>query len=264
MAGIADGAHGVVTRQELIAVGVTRRQIEKRLQAGALLPEFPGVYRVGHRAPSVEARYMAAVRACGDDSMLGGLAAAYLLVLLRGAPPEPDVIAPREKRINGVKTRRCRNIDPRDRTIWRGIPVTSVARTLADLAAVLSEHELGRACHEAGFRHGTSPADVEAVLARRPTSPGEAAADSSRRRRDHPQRARAPIPPASPRCRSAASGDQQARRRSPRGLPLARAQAHRGARLVHVPLLAPRLGGRSPARTRRLRPRRRLPSLHPR
>ena len=174
MAGIADGAHGVVTRQELIAACVTSRQIEKRLRAGALLPEFPGVYRVGHRAPSTEARYMAAVKACGADSMLGGAAAGYLLVLLRGAPPEPEVITPREKRIKGVTTRRCRKIDPRDRMIWRGIPVTSVARTLVDLAAVLSEYELGRACHEAGIRHNTTPADVEAVLARRSTSPGAA------------------------------------------------------------------------------------------
>ena len=174
MARLSHGAHGVVTRVELLAAEVTVAEIKQRLRTGALLPEYPGVYRVGHRAPSTEARYMAAVKACGDYAMLGGAAAAYLLVLVRTAPPEPEVIASREKRIKGVRARRCRNIDPRDRMIWRSIPVTSVARTLVDLAAVLSEYELGRACHEAGIRHGTTPADVEAVLARRPTSPGAA------------------------------------------------------------------------------------------
>lgn len=52
--------------------------------------------------------------------------------------------------------------------------MTSVARTLVDLAPVLSDYELGRACREAGVRHRTTPADIEAVLARRPTSPGAA------------------------------------------------------------------------------------------
>jgi hypothetical protein len=65
-------------------------------------------------------------------------------------------------------------MDSRDATIWRGIPVTTVPRTLLDLAGVLSEEALARACHEAGIRHGTTPAQVEAVLARRPNSPGAA------------------------------------------------------------------------------------------
>jgi very-short-patch-repair endonuclease len=172
MGEIAHGAHGVVTRKELLAVGVTRMEIEHRLRTGALIREHPGVYRVGHRAPSTEARYMAAVKACGEGAVLSGLAAAHLQGLVRGAPPEPEVIAPREKRIKGIRTRRYRRLDPRDRASWRGIPVTSVARTLVDVASVLSGYELGRACHEAGIRHKTTPADVEEVLARRPRSPG--------------------------------------------------------------------------------------------
>jgi len=50
--------------------------------------------------------------------------------------------------------------------------VTSVARTLVDLARVLDDERLARACHEAGIRHGTTPRHVEAVLARRANSPG--------------------------------------------------------------------------------------------
>ena len=68
--------------------------------------------------------------------------------------------------------RRSRELDPRDATLWRGIPVTTVPRTLVDLAATMSVDDLARACHEAGIRHRTTPRHVEAVLARRPNSPG--------------------------------------------------------------------------------------------
>ena len=62
---LASSAHGVVTRKQLLSKGVSHREIRRRVEKGALIPEYPGVYRVGHRAPSVEARYHAAVLACG-------------------------------------------------------------------------------------------------------------------------------------------------------------------------------------------------------
>lgn len=172
LARIAGRAHGIVTRRELLHAGITRGEIEHRLQTGALLPEHRGIYRVGHRAPSLEARYLAAVRACGERALLSGQAAGHLLGLLKGAAPPPEVVTPTERRVEGVPTRRSRRIDPRDATTFHGIPVTTVPRTLVDLAAVLGVDELARACHEAGVRYGTTPAQVEAVLARRPQSPG--------------------------------------------------------------------------------------------
>jgi Transcriptional regulator, AbiEi antitoxin len=173
LARIASTAHGVVTRAQLLAVGISDEEIEHRLRTGALIREYRGVYRVGHRAPSVEASYMAAVRACGEGAVLSGRAAGHLLKLLKGAAPPPEVTAPTERRVKGVRTRRARGgVDPREATTWRGIPVTTVARTLVDLAAVFSEEQLARACHEAGVLHHTTPAQVEAVLARRPNSPG--------------------------------------------------------------------------------------------
>ena len=149
-------------------------EIKRRVRSGALLVVHRGVYRVGHRAPSREARYAAAVSACGDGALLRGRAAAHLHGLLRGPAPPPEVVSLTERRIEGITTCRCRRIDPRDSAEVLGIPVTSVARTLVDLAAVLGEPALARACHEAGVLHGTTPADVEAVLARRPRSPGAA------------------------------------------------------------------------------------------
>lgn len=171
---IAAAAHGVVTRAELRRAGVTEEEIRQRLNRGTLLRVYRGVYRVGHRARNVEASYLAAVRACGEGALLSGRAAAYLLGLVKGRAPAPEVLAPTVRRVNGVRTRRCRHIDAEDATTWRGIPVTTVARTLVDLAAVLPVAALARACHEAGVRHSTTPAGVEAVLARRPGSPGAA------------------------------------------------------------------------------------------
>ncbi|MGH2978767.1 MAG: type IV toxin-antitoxin system AbiEi family antitoxin domain-containing protein [Solirubrobacterales bacterium] len=174
LARIAGAAHGVVTRAQLLHAGVTRAEIKQRLRTGSLIREHRGVYRVGHQAPGLEARYLAAVRACGDRALLSGRSAAHLLGLLPGAAPAPEVTAPAERRIPGVKTRRARQPHPEDRTTWRKIPVTTVARTLVDLAGVLAIDHLARACHEAGVRHGTTPAMVEAVLARRPNTPGAA------------------------------------------------------------------------------------------
>jgi hypothetical protein len=84
VARLAGRAHGVVTRRELVAAEVSERQIHRRLRRGSLIVVHPGVYRVGHKASSVEARYVAAVKAAGEGALLSGLAAAWLWGLTRG------------------------------------------------------------------------------------------------------------------------------------------------------------------------------------
>lgn len=169
---IAHESHGVVTRRQLLDAGITVAELNHRLRIGALLRVHRGVYRVGHRAPSVEATYLAAVRACGDDAFLSGPAAGHTLGLLRGAPPAPEVTTRTVRQVPGVKTRRSPGLARGDVRVVDGIPVTSVERTLVDLAARLSKGDLARACHEAGVRYDTTPAHVETVLARRPSAPG--------------------------------------------------------------------------------------------
>jgi hypothetical protein len=171
LADLAGRSHGVVTRLQLLAAGVTSDEIRWRLGTGALLREHRGVYRVGHRAPSVEARYVAAVWACGDAAVLSGRAAAHLWRILKGAAPPPEVTAPSDHRVEGVITHRARGVE---RTTHRGIPITTAPRTLVDLAAHLSLDALARACHEAGVLHDTTPRQVEAVLAKRTRTKGAA------------------------------------------------------------------------------------------
>jgi hypothetical protein len=161
IARLATRSKGIVTRAELLRAGVSRREVQHRLRNGSLIREYPGVYRVGHRAPSVEASYMAAVRACAEDGALCGCAAGWWLGLLKGKPAAPEVVSSGEHQVPGLRTRRSRQIE---RTVYKGIPVTTVPRTLVDLAAVLLPDELARACHEAGVLHGTRPRDVERLL----------------------------------------------------------------------------------------------------
>jgi very-short-patch-repair endonuclease len=170
---MAGASHGVVAHEALRAAGITPAEIKQRLASGALLREHRGVYRVGHRAPNREARYLAAVLACGPGALLSGLAAAHLLGIVGGSEPRAEVTTPTERRVAGVATRRARGgLHRGDATVVSGIPATTAARTLVDLARLLDADALARACHEAGIRHGTTPRQVEAVLARRPNSAG--------------------------------------------------------------------------------------------
>jgi hypothetical protein len=171
---IAARQHGNVTTKQLLAAGFSAREIERRLENRLLIATHRGVYRVGHAAPSVEADYMAAVLAGGDGAALCGRAAGHLLGLVRGRAPAPEVIARGERRIKGVRTCRCRSLHRGEVTHSRGIAVTTPARTLVDLASLLGPSDLARACHEAGVRHGTTPRQVKAALARRPNVRGAA------------------------------------------------------------------------------------------
>jgi hypothetical protein len=172
MADLASDAWGIVSRQELLSAGITEKEIWWRLGTGSLIEEYPGTYRVGHRAPSVEATYMAAVKAAGEGSLLAGRAAAHHWRLIKGAPPPPEVISLTERRIPGIVTHRARRQPGADAAVYRGIPITTVARTLVDLAGVLDSDPLAKACHQASVLHGTTHADVKGVLERRPASKG--------------------------------------------------------------------------------------------
>jgi len=173
IASLARTRHGVVTRRELLRAEISTDEIVERLDSGALIRVYRGVYRVGHAAPSVEASFIAAVKACGELAVLSGRAAAYLWGLLRGRPPEAEVTAPGEHNFEGIKTKRARaGIDPRDKRRWRGIPVTSIERTIVDLAADTPEDELARIFHEAVVRYRVKPEQVEEVLKRRPNAKG--------------------------------------------------------------------------------------------
>ena len=138
------------------------------------MPEYRGVYRVGHGAPSQEASYMAATKAGGAGTFISGRPAAHALGLVKGGLRRRRSFAHASSSVEGCASTRCRNLAREDTTLWKGIPITSPARTLVDVAAHLSAETLARACHEAGVRYGTAPRHVEAVLKRKRNAPGAA------------------------------------------------------------------------------------------
>ena len=172
IARIAGQQHGIVTRAQLLAAGVSGASITRRIKIGLLIREHRGVFRVGHRAPSHHARYMAAVLACGAGSLLAGRAAGHLIGLIKTSPSVPNVIALGERSVPGITVQRARRSEGADAWSYQGIPVTTVPRTLVDLARDLTTEQLTLAVHEAAVRHKTTPSDVEAVLARRPAAKG--------------------------------------------------------------------------------------------
>jgi hypothetical protein len=128
---------------------------------------FPGVYSLGHADLSREARWIAAVYAAGKHAALGHRSATALLELRRYAPPIPQVIVPRRHRpIAGIELHSCRRLDPRDVTEFRGIPVTTVARTLVDLTDSLTAEELANLIHEAAFRNRFNLTATRAAMQR--------------------------------------------------------------------------------------------------
>ena len=166
IAGIASRQHGVVTRAEACDAGVSRNELTRLVRNGALIRIHTGVYRAGHQSPSMLAIYMAATKACGDGSGVSWFAGAHLLGLVRDRPARIDVTSPGHRRPPGIVVHRAR----RTRlalTRVRGIPVTTPAWTLLDVAPLLDDAALGRACHQAQVRYRLQPDQVSQVLTTR-------------------------------------------------------------------------------------------------
>jgi hypothetical protein len=149
IAEIAERQHGVVARWQLLRLGLGRGAIARRLEAERLHLVHRGVYAVGHRRITQMGWWMAAVLACGPDAVLSHRSAAVLWGLLEGSPTRVDVIVPRQRGGRDGVRLHTNTLPPDERTVRAGIPVTTVARTLLDLAAVLDAHELDRALERA-------------------------------------------------------------------------------------------------------------------
>jgi very-short-patch-repair endonuclease len=142
------------------------------VEAGWLVRLYEGVYAVGHTALTHKSHLIAAVYACGPDALASHRSAGALWGALRW-PKKIEVTAPRGcKPKKGFTLHRSRLIHPEDRALIDNIPVTSLARTLVDLAEVLSEERLADAVHEAEIRGLFDLKKVERVLARLPGRKG--------------------------------------------------------------------------------------------
>jgi hypothetical protein len=138
------------------------------VRAGWLHPVHRGVFAVGRRSLPRKGRWMAAVLACQPDALLSHRSAAALHGLLRTTPSVIEVTVPtkRGRDIRGVRTRFARRLEPQDRTIVHGIPCTSVALTLLNIAAVTSRRQTERVCDEAEVQRLVDLQDLQQLLER--------------------------------------------------------------------------------------------------
>jgi very-short-patch-repair endonuclease len=176
IAALAAQQRGVVSRAQILAAGIERGAITRRIRAGRLHPVHRGVYLVGHPNPMHGAREMAAVLACGSRAVASYGSAAYLWQLLPyPANPGPvDVTVPERKLASTPRIRiHCvQALDQRDIRALHRIPITTPARTLLDLATILPPYLLERALAEAQVRRLARRGDLVEQLARNPGRPG--------------------------------------------------------------------------------------------
>ncbi len=141
---------GILSLDELRACGLSRTAIHKRVAAGRLHVVYRGVYAVGHPGLTPEARILAAVKACGPSAVASHRGAAWLYGLIDEVPcPEVTVVGAGTRLHRGIRVHRTAALEAVDRRRWKGIPVTSPARTLLDCAAVVPEPTVRRLVREA-------------------------------------------------------------------------------------------------------------------
>lgn len=163
---------GHVTREQLLALGMGRRGIQARIEAGQLLPVHRGVYAVGHLAAAPLARAHGALLAVGPRAAIcGGSAAAFWGLYTRWTDPI-EIISPLKHRIPTLKARRCSTLLSRDIRTADGIRVTSPARTLLDIAPHTRTKTLHRFHNELRMRKLISNEQLIDVAKRNPLHPG--------------------------------------------------------------------------------------------
>jgi predicted transcriptional regulator of viral defense system len=174
IAELAERQHGVVARRQLVGLGLGRGAIAQRIKRKRLHRIHRGVYAVGHRRISQPGWWLAAVLACGSQAVLSHRSAAVLWGILEGGRTAVDVSVPRQRPGSAGIRVRVATIAPDERTVEAGIPVTTVARTLLDLAADLQLHELHRALERAEALRLADSTSLDALIERHPRRSGVA------------------------------------------------------------------------------------------
>jgi len=174
IARLADGQWGIVHRRQLLAAGVGPDAIDRRLRSGRLRRIHRGVYAVGHRHLRPEAYRLAAVLACGRGALLSHAAAAHHLGLRPSRATMIDVSIPytTPRAHPGIRVHRRAALLPEECGEHDGVPVTTPARTLLDLAATFPRRTVERALDQAEMLELFDLATLERVVGAHPRRPG--------------------------------------------------------------------------------------------
>jgi hypothetical protein len=176
IARVAARQGGVITHAQLRRVGLSPQAIERRIRTGGLQPLHRGVFAVGHPLTGVDGRRWAAVLALGEEAFLSHSSAAdafairvtssgLIHVTVRGRRG-------RERR-SGIRVHRPRALSDDEVTTRHGLPITTPARTILDLASTgLRDRSLEAALDEAERRKLLDFAELDRLLARYPRRRG--------------------------------------------------------------------------------------------
>jgi hypothetical protein len=168
---------GVAALAQLVALGLGDGAVRKRARAGRLHRIYRAVYALTPPSLlSLNGRYLAAVLACGPGAVLSHRSAADLHGLRRTdrAPIDVIVAGRTARRHGGIDLHRSVSLAPGDVTTVDGIPVTTVARTALDLAAVVRRRAVERALDQAEMLEVFDLIALQDQLARNPHHPGAA------------------------------------------------------------------------------------------
>jgi predicted transcriptional regulator of viral defense system/very-short-patch-repair endonuclease len=167
LARLAARQHGVVSIRQLRRLGYSHMSVSRAAAAGRLHRLHHGVYAVGHANLSLQGQCLAGVLASGPHALLSHFSAAWLLDLLATDPIPVHVTAPVPRKGRGaLRLHHSRTLDDADRGFVKGIPVTSVARTVLDLAALVRFESLRRALRRSEDLRLFDLDDFHSVLAR--------------------------------------------------------------------------------------------------
>jgi very-short-patch-repair endonuclease len=156
----------VLARTDLLGLGFTDAGIKHRVASGRLHPVAAGVYAVGRPDLSPHGRWMAAVLACGDGSLLSHRSAADLWGIGYEEKGRIDVTIRRRSALErvGIKVRSRPKLPERSVVRRFGIPVTSPTQTLIDLATELKPLRLERAVNQADVHDLVDPETLRRSL----------------------------------------------------------------------------------------------------
>ena len=159
---------GVLSLAELRECGLSPSAVRARVRRGWLHRIHSGVYAVGHPNVILQGRFLAAVKACGPTARLSHRSAAALFGFVDWDERRPEVtIVGTSPRVRpGLRVHRTSALGLRDMLTEQGIPVTSPARTLLDLASQLTYRPFRRAVRQAHARRRVSVRQLAEVLAR--------------------------------------------------------------------------------------------------
>ena len=167
IAAVAEMQRGKISREQLRALGIGSKAIHRRTITGLLHREHRAVYAVGHTAPTPLAPETAALLACGEHAALSHHSAALLWKLIREGDGSIHVTVRGRhgSSPDGVCVHRTNRLTRSEVQIVEGLPVTSPARTLIDIALELDDQTFWWAVNEALVQEHVTERELRAAAA---------------------------------------------------------------------------------------------------